>query len=263
MTVQIVIPYFKAKEKLDRCLENIRDSEYKDFDIYIRDNSLDNILFTAAVNEGIRDGLRSASKRYFLILNQDCYISPTALTTLVNAMDSNPEAGIISPIQTNENNQLTWAGSLDAFPNGKHQTIIDPKSDGAPYETFWANGACMMLRRELVEDIGLLDRNMKFICSDSDYSFTARARGWKVLVCPAATVEHSLQSSAGRGSNPAIELQKLLDVMYFCDKWLTGDLFRKLSFEGNSLDPKFLSHVKKLLEEATSKIYKARRPPGN
>ena len=51
----------------------------------------------------------------------------------------------------------------------------------AAEETYWANGACMMIRASLIREIGLLDRNLRFVCSDADYSFTARARGWTIF----------------------------------------------------------------------------------
>jgi GT2 family glycosyltransferase len=92
----------------------------------------------------------------------------------------------------------------------------------------------------MIQEIGLLDENMLFICSDADYSFTARSRGWDVIVAPSAFVEHTLNSS-GKVSNPMIEEVKLKDQLYFGQKWLSADLYRRLAFEGQSLSPKVIS----------------------
>jgi GT2 family glycosyltransferase len=98
----------------------------------------------------------------------------------------------------------------------------------------------MLLRVKMIHEIGLLDENMRFICSDADYSFTARSRGWDVMVAPNALVEHTLNSS-GQVSNPIIEEVKLADQLYFGQKWLTADLYRSLAFEGQALSPQVIA----------------------
>ena len=251
MTVQIIIPSFRAPEKLRRCLDCIERSNYRKFSLFVRDNSIDNVLFTAAVNEGILRGLRDSKTDYFLILNQDCYISQDTLGKLVEAMERDSSYGIVSPVQLGEDGKVSWNGSLEAFPFGRHQKNA-PLADAAVgcFETFWANGACMMLRRAMVEEIGLLDRNLKFICSDSDYSFSARSRGWKVVVCQGTSVEHSLTTSGVVDGNRELERQKVADALYFCNKWLSGDLYRSLSYEGPSLHRIYVAKVKRHLEES-------------
>jgi GT2 family glycosyltransferase len=239
--VFVVIPFYRAQAELNRCLAHLRACAYEPVEIFVRDNSLDNILFTAAVNEGLRRGLQDEDVGSFLVLNQDAYLAPGALGTLVAFLDANPHCGIACPVQRDAAGQVTWGGSLNAFPLGLHLT--DPLDEHrAPFETFWANGACMLLRRTLVQEIGLLDSNLRFICSDSDYSFTARSRGWQVFVVPGAQVEHALSSSSVR-SNPEIDLVKLRDVRHFHDKWLSGDLYRRLAHEGDHLHRTTLSRI--------------------
>ena len=171
---------------------------------------------------------------------------------LVEFMDANPECGIACPLQYAQSSRaavswggpgtalnvsgakvVTWGGSLQVVPFGAHRTDAFA-SYTAPFETFWANGACMMIRTQAVREAGLFDKNMRFICSDADFSFTARARGWKVFVVPRALAEHSLGAS-GAPSNPEIERVKCRDAVYFAEKWLSGDLYRRLSFEGANL----------------------------
>jgi hypothetical protein len=75
---------------------------------------------------------------------------------------------------------------------------------------------------------------MKFICSDSDYSFMARSRGWSVMTSANARVFHSF-STSGNVSNLTIERVKLKDMLYFSNKWLNGELYRTLAYEGDKL----------------------------
>jgi GT2 family glycosyltransferase len=100
----------------------------------------------------------------------------------------------------------------------------------------------MLIRRNMVEEIGFLDKNMKFICSDSDYSFTARSRGWQVHVVPSARCEHTLGSSSHR-SVGEIDKIKIEDVIYFYEKWISGDLYCRISYEGEGLLREDLAHL--------------------
>lgn len=239
ISVPVVIPYFRAPELLEKCLAAIRDQAGIATDVFIRDNSEDNILFTKAVNEGLRQFAFAGTTQYILVLNQDAYLRPHCLSHLVQAMVDYPKAGIVIPVTMTPNNQVATFAALQAYPWGTSRNGSLEDIPTEPYGTYWANGACMLLRVDMIREIGLLDENMRFICSDADYSFTARSRGWDVIVAPNARVEHTLNSS-GKVSNPMIEEVKLTDQLYFSQKWLSADLYRRLAFEGQSLNPKLI-----------------------
>ena len=120
--------------------------------------------------------------------------------------------GIACPLQLQGDNDVTWGGSLEAFPLGRHFNIPIAEYK-EPFPTYWANGACMMIRRSVIEEVGLLDKNLRFICSDADYSFTARSRGWDVYVVPTARAEHTI-SSSGNSIEYDINVIKVKDVIY-------------------------------------------------
>ena len=231
--IPIIIPYYQAEKELKKCLAALENQAYKPIEIFVRDNSTDNILFTAAINEGLKKFICQNEIEYIFVLNQDAYVQEETINKLVKCMEDTPDCGIACPIQISENNAVYWGGSYDAFPFGKHR--CDPldsyKND---FETYWANGAAMLLRTEMIREIGLWDKNMKFIASDADYSFTARSRGWKVMVAYEARVYHS-GGSASLAANHYINQVKIKDTIYFIKKWLTGDLYKSLSFEGKSL----------------------------
>lgn len=249
--VPIIIPFYKAYDKLKKCQAAIDAQDWPGCETFVRDNTHDNILFTAAVNEGLAKYCYRDDVRYVVVLNQDAYMHKDCVRQLVEFMDAHPESGIACPIQYVETGGgvrwggpgtplavpgkrvVTWGGSWQAFPFGVHRND-DFASYKDPFETYWANGACMMIRVQAVRECGMFDRNMRFICSDSDFSFTARARGWKVHVVPKALCQHSLGAS-GAASNPEIDLVKCRDAAYFTEKWLTGGLYRRLAHEGPGL----------------------------
>jgi GT2 family glycosyltransferase len=252
-TIPAIIPYFKAPDKLDRCVKALDAQIDIPIDVFIRDNSNDNILFTRAVNEGLRNFVYSESYEYTLIINQDAYLKPGCLAYLVDLMTEYPRCGIACPVQYNSNGEVTWHGSLDAYPFGVHAGKPSHLKNTS-YETYWANGACLLVRNSMVREIGLLDENMLFICSDSDYSFTARARGWSIMVCSQASVEHALDASGSSDTPYWLTKQKLEDQIFFAKKWLTGDLYKYLSFEGESLTDVFVREKMKESEKILQRI---------
>jgi len=232
--IPVIIPVYRGEEELKKCISALEEQFYKPIEIFIRDNNKDNVLFTAAVNEGLTRYSYSDAYDYILVLNQDAYVERDALIKLVKCMELNPGCGIACPIQLSfKNGPVNWGGSLDAFPFGQHlcRTADSYEKD---FETYWANGAAMLLRTSMIREIGLLDKNMRFICSDSDYSFTARSRGWKIIVAVESLVYHSAGSSCAI-VNEFLDSIKIRDAIYFANKWLTGDLYKSLSLEGARL----------------------------
>ncbi len=230
--VPVIIPYFRDPEALEKCVAAIKRQKNIETIIFVRDNSDDNILYTKAINEGLRKFAYSDAYDYVLVLTQDAFLASDALEKLVACLEQNQSFGIASPIQVSGGTQVTWAGSLEAFPWGQHDLHLKSQTD--PYPTYWANGACQLLRTTMVREIGLLDDGMVFICSDCDYSFTARSRGWEVAVVPDAICEHTLGASA-KSTNLSLNEVKLADQLYFASKWLNGDLYRSLSKESAHL----------------------------
>lgn len=233
--VGVVVPYFRAPEQLQRCLRSLAQQEDVRTEVFVRDNSDDNILYTKAINEGLRRFCFNGSHDYVLILTQDAWLFPDCLRALVEVIESDPGIGIAAPIQTTERGETTWFGSLRAYPWGSHAGG-DAKDKPDPFDTYWANGACLLIRSAMVHEIGMLDENMLFVCSDSDYSFTARSRGWRVVAVPRARVIHSLNTSSGKTDKPAWLSKRMWeDQLYFARKWLSGDVYRQLAYEGGSL----------------------------
>ena len=250
--IPAIIPAFRNKDQLEKCIAHLKNQTI-DVEIFVRDNNSNNVYFTAAVNEGIRRYLDKPCK-YILVLNQDMYLQPTAVEIMVAFMDSHPECGIGSPLQlhVDDPHRVIFAGSYEAFPAGRHQhgRLSEYNNDE---QIFWANGACMILRTKMVQQIGLLDENLRLIGSDSDYCFTARARGWQVCRIAGARGVHE-KGVSGLGYDADIEALKRSDMIYFGRKWLTGQLYKDLAYEGKSWTPERVKHIMAQLEGTTVRL---------
>ncbi len=242
--IPVIIPYYKHKEKLDECVVHLK-KQTVEVEIFIKDNNTDNTNFTKAINQGIKKYLIQPHE-YIVILNQDMYLEPDAVEKMVTFMESHPDCGIGAPLQIDSRNPeyVIFAGGLEAFPVGKHRygRLSDFSDDE---EIPWANGACMILRKEMIQEIGLLDENYIFIGSDSDYCFTARARGWQVWRIVTAKGKHDCGTSA-QLSDIEIERIKIRDMIYFGKKWLTGKLYKELAYKGSNLN---LVEIDQILSE--------------
>jgi GT2 family glycosyltransferase len=236
-TIPIIIPFYKNQAQLDQCVQAIKAQEINaTVEIYIRDNTNDNILFTAAVNEGIRQYVTRTDIPYILVINQDAYLHPTALAEMCKIMEANPRCGIVSPLQVGPKDpEYVVSGAMQSsFPVGRcsagHISCFTQDE-----KVHWSSGCCMLLRTMMIREIGLLDENMRFICSDSDYSLTARARGWSIYLSHKAIVVHEEGASKNVQPNNPIEIVKLKDVLFFTEKWATNHLFKKLECNGENL----------------------------
>jgi tetratricopeptide (TPR) repeat protein/GT2 family glycosyltransferase len=250
--IPVIIPGYRNKNKLAKCMAHLKNQTVRP-EIFVRDNDNDNIYFTAAVNEGIKKYLDQPCK-YILVLNQDMYLEPSAVEKMEAFMDSHPECGICAPLQLYDKNPdyVIFAGGNEAFPAGKHQhgQLSEFTEDE---QIFWCNGACMMLRKTLIQEIGLLDENFTFIGSDSDYCFTARARGWQIWRIAGARGIHDCGAS-GSSDDVNTEILKINDMLYFAKKWLTGRLYEEVAYEGNNLPPETVKNIVTDLEHTQSEL---------
>ncbi len=227
--VPVIIPFYQRRDQLNRCIAALKAQNWP-VEIFVRDNTLDNIYFTAAVNEGLARFM-DRPVDYLLVLNQDMYLAPDAVAAMVAFMDDHPRCGIGAPLQLDAEDatRVIWAGGYEVFPAGRHQTGRIEEFQQSE-KIGWANGACMILRKQMVREIGLMDPAMTFIGSDSDYSLTARSRGWEIWRIATAHGIHE-HGASGKITDLGMEAVKLDDVIRFGRKWLTGGLFEDLAHE--------------------------------
>jgi GT2 family glycosyltransferase len=237
----IIIPFYQAPDELAKCRQHLAASSYSNLDTFIHDNSETNIYFTAAINEGLKKHAFRSDVDYVLILNQNAYVFPDAIANLVAFMDANPDAAIGAPLNlTHDGSRVTWGGSEEVWPSGVHTTLpLDRYVQ--PVETSWASGSCMMIRTDAIRDVGIFDRTLRFICSDSDFSFSVRARGWKIFVVPSAKIFHEFGGSK-KDTSRELNSIKAQDLIRFAEKWMNGDLFKRLAHKGDAMGRVQIKH---------------------
>jgi GT2 family glycosyltransferase len=149
-------------------------------------------------------GIRAADASYYLLLNSDTIVRERAIPGLLAEMEAHPEIGIAGP-------RLEWPdGSaqiscfrdhtplsefLVAAKTGPITALLNTFEVPLPVtdeviEAQWVSFACVVIRREVVEKIGLLDEGYFMYFEDSDYCRAARAVGFRIGYFPSARVVH-------------------------------------------------------------------------
>lgn len=161
--------------------------------------SSDNLGFARANNLALRD----YRGRYALLLNPDTEARPGALQTLVSYLDEHPEVGAVGPRLLNPDGSLQQschpapglARELWRLFHGDaiHRYgmyAMDTWSVEAPRPVDVIQGACLMLRREALDQVGLLDEEFYIYSEEVDLCQRIRQGGWKIAWVPAAEVVH-------------------------------------------------------------------------
>jgi N-acetylglucosaminyl-diphospho-decaprenol L-rhamnosyltransferase len=185
-----------------------------------------NVGFAAGTNIGIRHTLgaacgvtdsalndsqsHAAKLDFILLLNPDTVVYPGALEALVCFLAAHPRVGMVGPRLLNPDGTVqpaafrfpTLAMSLlDLFPPGEvlpgrlygswwHGRYPQERAGSAPFAIDHPLGACMLVRRAVVEQVGLLDEAFFMYAEEVDWCYRIRRAGWAIWQVPAAQVMH-------------------------------------------------------------------------
>lgn len=158
--------------------------------------------------------LSRAAGRYLMLLNDDTIVQEHAIASMLAFMDSHFDAGAVGACLLNPDG--TYQNSWDFLPN--------PIDDGfRPFSTWLrrhqlnkptrvgsVSGACLMVRREVVELVGLLDTDFDPLYSEEvDWCYRIRKAGWEVYHLPQAKVIHFGSQTMDR--MPLYKLERLYE----------------------------------------------------
>ncbi len=171
----------------------------------------ENVGFAAACNRGIEQ----AQAPYILLLNSDAFPQPGALEKLMEYLDSHPRVGIVAPQLVFSDGRWQRSGGLlpspraamlDAFGITSFLNLAANLrwrvlgSRQAPRAANYVDGACMMVRYAMIQQIGNLDERFFFFIEDAEYCQRARQNGWLVHQVPSSKVVHLRGGSSSQKS---------------------------------------------------------------
>jgi hypothetical protein len=174
----------------------------------------DNRGFAAANNVAIR----RAIGRYILLLNPDTEVRSGTIATLAGYLDSHPDTGICGPRVLFPDGTFQSCGYrfptvLSEIRQSKNvnkviKTLAGPETFVADSpetrDVDWVDGACLMIRRAVIDQIGPLDEQYFLYAEELDWCYNARKAGWKIAAVPATDMIHHLGKSSSQVSDPSL-----------------------------------------------------------
>jgi GT2 family glycosyltransferase len=217
---------FNAEKLLKKCLGSVyTETKQIPFDVWVVDNNStdasvpmmrqnfpqvnlienkENVGFAKANNQAIT----KCTGDYILLLNPDTRILQNAIEKMVDFMDANPTVGICGCKVLNEDGTLQLAcrrsiptpgvaffrltGLSKLFPKSKimakyNLTYLDLDK---PQGVDAVSGAFLMIRKKVVDGIGLLDERFFMYGEELDWCLRAKKAGWAVMYYPDAEIVH-------------------------------------------------------------------------
>jgi GT2 family glycosyltransferase len=215
----VIIPTWNALRYLPACLLALQAQLAREDEIVLVDNrSRDraaayvratmpevrvlDMPFNRGFAGGTNAGLRAARGSLLLLCNDDALIEPGCIDALWAALRAAPEAGMAAGVllMSRHPERVASAGirmsrdgvATDLWP-GQHCTTLP----AVPGEIFGASGGLALLRRTLLDDVGLFAEAFFSYLEDADLAWRARLRGWGCVVAPAARARHVYSASGG------------------------------------------------------------------
>ncbi|OGP92889.1 MAG: hypothetical protein A2156_10030 [Deltaproteobacteria bacterium RBG_16_48_10] len=240
--LSLIIVNWNTKEYLLRCLESVfRSGGKNSCEVILVDNGSQdgsareakrlfptihliandlNLGFAKATNQG----LHHSSGRYLLLLNPDTEAGQGAIEELVHFMESHPDTGIAGAQLLN--GDRSKQNSIANFPSLTTELLnksllrwlFPEKFPGKerdyskPIEVDSVIGACLVTRREAMDQVGILDEDYFLFFEETDWCYRMKKAGWKVYHVPQAEVVHF----QGRGAEAS---KKEAKVEYYRSRY--------------------------------------------
>lgn len=235
--VSIIVLNYNSKKFIQTCIESILQSCYPDFEVVLVDNNSNDgsleLVRTIFGNDkririicnmenygyakGNNIGIKHAKGDYVVIINPDVRIDDRLwLKKLVDVMLTDESIGIAAPSilsYDSENVQATGMGFLYPFcsvfalhKNWSYSALL--KKCPRPFPVFVAGGECMIVRKDLLDRIGLFDATYFMYYEEVDLCWRAWIGGFRVIAVPTSVVHHY-----GAGST---DVNKNYPIVAYC-----------------------------------------------
>lgn len=258
--VNILICHLNGEEIIENCLKSLSRTDYPNYDIHIllnntTDNSEEIIkkynvkIYKSKVNLGFTRGfnlmvekLKNTNSKYIVSINNDTEVEPNWLTELVNFAEKN-NADVLQPkvLDIRNKEMFEYAGASGGFmdkygyPFCRGRIFSTQEKDKGQYDIpiriFWACGSCALFRKELFNEIGLLDKDFFMYAEETDFCWRANLAGAKIYNVPSSVIYHWGHYSIEKEKMTALReyyLHRNTLIMFF--KNYSDESIKKLKF---------------------------------
>lgn len=177
-----------------------------------------NLGYTGGNNIGIRRALVAGSD-YIMLLNNDTEVAPDVLRILVDVAESDPSIGIVGPlILYYDDPTRIWSAGGAIDPRTARAVSLgegEPDDGGlVPTQVDYVSGCALLIKRSVVEQVGLLDDRMFIYYEETDWCARAREAGYQIQLVPQAKVWHKIRIQTRAVSRRYIYLMTRNRLLY-------------------------------------------------
>lgn len=236
------------------CLESVFKLDYPNFEVIVVDNgstddsveviektypqltlieNKENLGYTGGNNIGMRYAMDNGAD-YVWLLNNDTVVESDTLTKLVDAAEKSPNIGLVSPFiyYYDEPEKVQFCGSYMDWknfdvPHFKDEALWKQESIGRQV-SLW--GTALIIKRNLIKDIGYLDDRFFSYFEDTDYSIRSSKAGYQNVMVPSSRIFHKKVPKA-QSEKPHYYYYTARNEYFFWTKY-TG-WFKRISFLKN------------------------------
>ena len=251
MELSTVIVHYRSREALRECLRALEpetaglahetvvvDNDPGDhaLDLLAREFprvrgmlNQDNVGYARAVNQGIA----ATTGEFVLAMNPDCELQPGSLAALIGYLRAHPRTAVAGPMILDRDGSLQY--SARAFPDHltflfnryslltrlfprnrfSRRYLLSDWDHASVREVDWLSGACLLVRRAAIAQVGPMDEAYFMFNEDVDWCRRMKLAGWAVAYVPDARVVHAIGASRKRVSNRVIVQRHLGMIHYF------------------------------------------------
>lgn len=247
MDISIIIVNRNTRDLLQNCLESISKTIRNiSYEIIVVDNAsqdgsdamlkdkypqvkiiqnTENLGFGAANNQA----MRIMNGRYALLLNSDTVLTENAVHELYAFMENHPEAAmscgqLLNADGSKQNSIASFPTFITLLTNMPMLEYLFPKRYPSkrynyekPIEVDSGIGACLLVRKKAIDEIGMFDERYFFFFEETDWAYRMKATGWKIYHVPTAFIYHFQGQSIGRDIHSRIEFYR--SRYQFFQKW--------------------------------------------
>ena len=197
-------------------------------------------------------GIDKADGEYILLLDSDTIANCEAIDGMIDYMDNSPDVGICGCRLVSQDNEIqdsfkkfpsiaykannlliSLAGKLRLKGCGRwlkkqneRYTYGDPSLIESPFSPDYLIGACQMIRKETINEIGQLDEVIFYGPEDADFCIRAGEAGWKIVYLPQFSIIHYWQRSTNKKIFSSLTVEHIKALFYF---------YRKYGYTGKSI----------------------------
>lgn len=221
LNVGIVISNYNGWQDTVQCLESLQKQTYRDFEIILLDDASTNDSvqqlqkhltentvflpqeansgFAAVNNVGMRRALADGCD-WVLLLNNDTVVAPDFLEMLLR---QTPAGAVSCPkmLFLDPPDEIWFAGGELDRATGKVKHLGGHEKDGPAFaekkQVSFITFCCVLLPRQVVEEVGFLDETLFMYCEDVDYCIRLADAGVPMWLLPDARIWHKAGGSAG------------------------------------------------------------------